>query len=152
MRETDVAPIFKRATVALGVEDAFRLFTEGIAEWWPHTTHSVGFDEVESLHFEARPHGRILEVWKDGREFEWGRVVTWEPPARVVFSWKPSPERTAYTEIEVSFVPDGEGTSVELVHRNWANLGDDAAESRMDYDTGWDTVFGAYAAKGNEPS
>jgi uncharacterized protein YndB with AHSA1/START domain len=140
----------KSVTVVCSVEHAFATFTEGIDAWWPLSTHSVGKRRARRAVVEGKTGGRIYEVWDDGAEHEWGSVLVWEPPRRVVYSWQPNPERPAPTEVEVRFVSEGDGTRVELEHRGWERLGDVAAEAREGYESGWDTVLGAYAARAGE--
>lgn len=138
------APVRKSVSVPLQPDAAFKLFTEGIAGWWPLETHSIAGDKAQACVFEGFAGGRIYEVSEDGTEGEWGRVLIWEPPIRVVYSWNPNPNRTAETEVEVTFAPDGDGTRLTLEHRRWENLGDDGAELRMSYETGWDPVLEAF--------
>lgn len=141
-------PVRVAVTVPLAPEEAFRLFTEGIAGWWPTASHSVFEGDAASVTFESGVGGRIYEAHRDGREWEWGRVLAWDPPHRVVFSWQPSPSRSIETEVEVRFQELDEGTRVELEHRGWERLGDEASEVRGDYDEGWGVVLGAYQAAG----
>ena len=87
---------------------------------------------------EGRLGGRLYERWHDGGEADWGRVVTWEPPQRLVLSWQPNPERPAATEVEVRFVAvEPDHTRVELEHRGWERLGARAAERRERNERGW---------------
>lgn len=83
-----------------------------------------------------------------GEEADWGRVLVWEPPLRVVFSWHPNPEAPASTEVEARFSGETEGTRVEVEHRGWAALGDIAAERRAEYASasGWPMVIGLFEA------
>jgi uncharacterized protein YndB with AHSA1/START domain len=127
------------------VEQAFAVFTDGISRWWPLTSHSVGQQRARTAVFEGRVGGRVFEVWDDGQERHWGEVLVWEPPSRVVFSWQPNPDRPAPTEVEVRFQRDGGSTRVEVEHRAWERLGEQAAEAHASYDTGWDAVLAAYA-------
>lgn len=141
---TTTDPVRVAVTVPRTPEEAFRLYTEGITEWWPLETHSVFERDATEAVFEGRKGGRIYEVHADGRESEWGRVLAWEPPSRVVCSWQPNPDRSATTEVEVRFREVEGGTRVELEHRGWERLGDDAAAVRADYVGGWVLVLGAY--------
>jgi DNA-binding transcriptional ArsR family regulator/uncharacterized protein YndB with AHSA1/START domain len=140
---TDLA-IRKSVVVSCPPEQAFSLFTEGVAGWWPLATHSVGEEKVRSAVFEAGVGGRIYEIWADGQERDWGEVIVWEPPHRVVYSWQPNEDRPAATEIEVRVTPDGDGARLDLEHRGWERLGGEAAEAYGHYTGGWDVVLSAY--------
>ena len=141
-----IEPVVVAVEVRRGVEDAFGVFTNEIASWWPVADHSVVADEVEAVVLEGRVGGRLYERWRDGGESDWGRVVAWEPPSRLVLSWSPNPERSATTEVEVRFTALAPGhTRVELEHRGWERLGDRAAEIRDNYREGWPGVLGSFA-------
>ena len=140
----------KTLEVAAAPERAFTLFTEGMAEWWPIRTHSVGEDRVETVVFESGVGGRIYERTLDGDEHVWGTVTAWEPPGRVVFTWHPGRGPDTEQEVEVRFEPSGSGTRVELVHTGWERLGDRAGAVHDHYDGGWDLVVGErFAAAAN---
>ena len=124
-------------------ERAFETFTAGISSWWPLTTHSVGEERVVRAVVEPREGGRVYEVWDDGEEREWGRLLAWEPPHRLVWSWQPNPDRPAATEVEVRFHANGAGTRLELEHRAWERLGEEGPRVRENYQTGWDAVLSA---------
>lgn len=136
-----IAPVTKTIDLDCPVERAFVTFTDGIARWWPVATHSVHGDGATAVF----THERVYEVAPDGSTVDWGRVVVWDPPHRIVTTWHPGhpPERA--TELELRFTPlDEDRTRFELVHRGWEVLGDSADEMRRNYDTGWDAVLGAY--------
>jgi uncharacterized protein YndB with AHSA1/START domain len=102
---------------------------------------------VVAVVLEDRVGGRLYERWHDGGEADWGQVLAWEPPTRLLLAWKPNPERPAPTEVEVRFLAVERGrTRVELEHRGWERLGDLAAQARDSYRDGWPTVLDAYAA------
>ena len=138
-----LAPVERSVHVPRPPAEAFRLFTDGIATWWPTLTHSFGAGDVASVVFEGRAGGRVYEVGADGTETAWGDVVEWDPPRRFVLSWQVTRGRGAATEVEVNFVAADGGTRVELEHRGWERLGADAAaETRPSYDEGWQQVLG----------
>ena len=141
-----IEPVQVAIEVRRGIEEAFRVFTDEIAAWWPVAGHSVEPDRVEAVVLEGRLGGRLYERWHDGGEADWGRVVAWEPPQRLVLAWKPNPERRAATEVEVRFVAvEPDHTRVELEHRGWERLGDLGPEARASYDGGWPGVLDSYA-------
>jgi len=135
----------KVITVRCPVEHAFWTFTEGIGTWWPLAMHSRGGARADRAVLEGRVGGRLYEVWDDGSEHPWGSVLAWEPPARLAVSWQVNPTAPAPTLWEVRFVPDGDGgTRVELDHRGWEALGEEAGNSCASYEGGWDVVLGAF--------
>jgi uncharacterized protein YndB with AHSA1/START domain len=142
-----IEPVVVAVEVGRGVEEAFRVFTAEIAAWWPVADHSVEPDRVEAVVLEAGVGGRLYERWHDGGQADWGRVLAWEPPARLLLSWQPNPDRPAPTEVEVRFLAlEPDRTRVELVHRGWERLGDQGAGSRAGYEAGWPGALAAFAA------
>jgi uncharacterized protein YndB with AHSA1/START domain len=145
-------PIIRTIIVRSPVEDAFRVFTEQMGTWWPLETHSIAVDQelgqrAETVTVDGREGGRIQEILQDGSTLDWGAVVAWEPPHRVVYSWKPNDRPTPPTEVEVRFTAEGEVTRVDLEHRGWEGLGEIAEEIRPLYSSegGWTMVLGLYA-------
>jgi uncharacterized protein YndB with AHSA1/START domain len=133
----------KSVTVEASREIAFRVFTENMALWWP-AEHHIGKSPLASIILEPRAEGRWAERGADGSECNWGRVLAWEPPARLVLAWQldakfefnPSFE----TEVEITFVAENEKkTRVTLEHKNLDRYGD--LEARMitafDSPDGW---------------
>lgn len=149
--EATIPPVMRTVTVSRPVEEAFRIFTEETGAWWPLDTHSRAAaghgglgTSADTVVIEGRVGGRIYEVMSDRTEASWGEVVVWEPPNRVVFSWKPNQRDEPPTEVEVTFTPDGTGTRVDLEHRGWEGLGEVAAEVREEYTQGWPRVLAAF--------
>ena len=138
-----IAPVRKSVHVEVAPEDAFRVFTERLADWWPLSTHSGYEDEAATVAFVA---GRLVEVSRAGEENVWGEVTAWEPPGRVAFTWNPNLDKDGHTEVDVRFTANGSGTSVELEHRAWEALGERGADTRDRYDGGWVFVLDRYAA------
>ncbi len=148
--EAVVAPVVRSVRVACTQERAFRVFTEGIGTWWPLDRYSIGEDRAETVVIEPHVGGRILEYIKDEEPAVWGSVLAWDPFGRLVIEWRVRPEKPA-TEVEVTFTPDGDGTQVRLEHRHWERFGDEAAEARSGYDTGWQGLLDIYSeAAGKE--
>lgn len=115
-----------RASVVVSApaERAFSLFTDGIETWW-HPEHHILEADLAEMVFEPRVGGHIIDRGVDGSECRWARVLAYEPPDRVIFSWDVSPQWQLETdpkrcsEVEVRFVAEGsDRTRVELEHRN----------------------------------
>lgn len=141
-----VAPIRKRIDVDRDVATAYAFFIDHFSDWWPQARHSVSAMKDDrnavAVRMDARVGGRIYEVDDHGDEILWGHVQTLEPGKRIVMSWHPGSGAEGATEVEFRFVSIGpDSTRVELEHRNWDRLGDDAVGSRDSYENGWVYVF-----------
>ena len=138
--------------VPLSPEQAFELFTEGLGSWWPHE-FSWSQDALEEIGMETAPGGLLYEIGPHGFRIDWGRVLEWDPPNRVVFSWQisparvPEPDPTKASEVEIRFEPSGDGSRVELTHRGFERHGDGAAEyAEMMGAQGWPHALQRFAA------
>ena len=121
MEVTDLA-VHKSVTVDVTVERAFEVFTDRIDDWWirapSHRESRTGPSGPR-----APPGGRWYEVGVDGSECDWGHVVAWEPPTRLVLAWQIGADwkfdPDLLTEVEVRFVDLGDNrTRVDLEHRD----------------------------------
>jgi uncharacterized protein YndB with AHSA1/START domain len=99
----------RTVTVPMPPDRAFALFTAGFGTWWPSEYTWAG-DVLDTIVIEPREGGRCFERGPHGFECDWGRVLTWNPPQRLAFSWQISPERVPEpnpaktSEVEVRFV------------------------------------------------
>jgi uncharacterized protein YndB with AHSA1/START domain len=137
------------------IERAFTIFTEGIGTWWDPSHHILEAELAEMV-FEPYVGGNIVDRGVDGSESRWARVLAYEPPTRVVFSWdvnlqwqiETDPEKTS--EVEVRFTADGpDRTRVELEHRNIDRHGEgwEAMRDAVGSPNGWNLRSFAEAAK-----
>jgi len=146
--KTDLPPIVRSVSVSWNPEAAFQRFTADFARWWPWHTHSIGgVERVDRIVFECRAGGLIFEQHKDGRRFQWGKVLEWEPPRRVKFTWHPSRDAATAQDVELVFHPEGSGTRLELTSSNWENWGAGAKGARRGYDLGWWQVLNVWAGR-----
>jgi uncharacterized protein YndB with AHSA1/START domain len=129
VQETTTA-VRESIVVEAPVDRAFHVFTAEIGTWW-HPAHHVLEGELGEMVFEPWAGGRIYDRATDGSECHWARLLAYEPPNRVVFSWdigldwkiETDPAKTS--EVEIRFIPIGETlTRVELEHRNIDRHGD----------------------------
>lgn len=139
-----LAPVRKQIVIETSQAHAFRVFTEECGAWWPLATHHIGAQPAETAIIEPYVGGRWFERAADGTECEWGKVLMWEPPARLVLSWQIGPgwkyDDAIVTEVEVRFViVDATHTRVELKHRLLDRIGAAAEEMRGAFDSegGW---------------
>ena len=140
---TGLAPLELRFTVACPPEHAFALWAERTSLWWPHG-HSVSAEPGLTVTFEPRAGGRIFERTPGGAEHDWGEVLAWEPPRRLVYLWHLRFDRADATEVEITFAPLPDGTLVRIEHRGWERLGAVAAERRERNRRGWAGVIEHY--------
>ena len=152
LAQTSVAPVRKTVRVNAPQAHAFAVFTEHLSEWWPLQRYHIGSQPAETAILEPRPGGRWFERAADGSECDWGRVLSWEPPNRLVLSWdigadwKYQPDLG--TEVEVRFISEGpETTRVELEHRQLERYAGKAVEMRtiFDSDGGWNALLQGFA-------
>ena len=159
-QKTTDAPVRKSIVVKADVERAFRLWTEGVDEWWPRT-HHIGKAPMKKIFIEGRPGGRCYSEQTDGTECDWGSVLVWEPPRRLVLAWQIThswgyePDLAKSSEVEVCFTPEKDGsTRVDLEHRLFQQHGPgfEAIRSAVDAEGGWSGVLRLFAAKAEERS
>jgi uncharacterized protein YndB with AHSA1/START domain len=131
---------------------AWRVFTEKMGTWWPLANYKIGKANAVDAVIEPRVGGRWYERGDDGSTCDWGVVLSWEPPSRLVLSWDISadwqPDPTLKTEIEVRFISEGNnGTRVELEHRHLDRYGSRRDEMRRVFDTegDWGRVIQLFA-------
>ena len=142
--QTAVAPVHKSLVVNCSPVRAFQVFTREIGTWWPLDKYSIGETEIVQVVFEEHVGGRVFERHADGSDHDWGKVLSWDPPASFSMSWSPGTDPAKATELAVSFVAEGDGTRVDLVHSGWEILAEHGQERRNSHDEGWQTVLGHY--------
>jgi uncharacterized protein YndB with AHSA1/START domain len=130
-------PLHLAFELACSVEHAFATWTQRTSAWWP-ASHTVAGEPGLDVVFEPRAGGRIFERARDGREADWGRIVSWEPPRRLVYTWHLRQDRADATEVEIRFeeAPEG-GTRVTIEHRGWERLGARGPDRRDANRRGW---------------
>jgi uncharacterized protein YndB with AHSA1/START domain len=143
-----IEPVRVSTTVPLAPERAFALFTEGIGTWWPLERHSVGAQAGKAAAgavLEGGHGGEVYEVSDGGEHEPWGRVLVWDPPARLALTWHPGSDERVATEYEVRFTAVAQGARVDIEHGGWEARGGEAAEIRRSYSEEWPGVLEAYA-------
>ena len=138
-------PLGLAFTVACPPERAFALWASDTTRWWPHG-HSVSGEPGLTVTFEPRAGGRIFERTPGGFEHDWGEVLVWEPPRRLVYLWHLRFDRADATEVEVTFDALDDGTAVSIEHRGWERLGAIGPERRERNARGWAGVLERYRA------
>ena len=141
----DVTPVRHEIVVEAPIERAFSVFTDGFDRIKPKDHNMLDVDIEESV-FEPRVGGHIYDRGVDGSVCRLARVLVYEPPNRVVFSWDISPQwqiesdPERASEVEVRFTSEApDRTRVELEHRNLARHGDgwEGMREGIASDDGW---------------
>lgn len=112
------------------IDRAFAVFTQKFDRIKPREHNMLGCDIAESI-FEPKVGGRVYDRGVDGTECQWARVLAFEPPDRIVFTWDINPywqiesDLDKTSEVEVRFIVESaDRTRVELEHRNLERHGD----------------------------
>jgi len=142
------------ATVDAPIERAFEVFTIGIGSWWD-ADHHILRAPLERMEFQPWVGGHIIDHGTDGTTCAWSRILAFEPPHRVVFSWditttwqlETDPDKTSEVEITFDAVA-ADRTRVQLTHRNLDRHGDGWEGMRDAVSSGWSLygLAGALAA------
>jgi uncharacterized protein YndB with AHSA1/START domain len=159
MTQTDTSVVRQHIVVPAPIEQAFKVFTERFGDFKP-PDHNLLSSPITRTVFDPRVGGHITDHAVDGSQCRWARVLAYEPPDRVVFSWdigpqwqiEANPELTS--EVEVRFYTDSPGhTRVELEHRHidrhgpgWQSVADGVNGAQ-----GWPLYLGRFAALFSAP-
>jgi uncharacterized protein YndB with AHSA1/START domain len=149
---TGTPPVTLAVTVNGSPQRAFEVFTDRFFSWWPSDYH-IGKQDPAEIVIEPHGGGRWFERGPDGAECDWGTVLTWDPPHRLVLAWQINgkweyePDLDRASEVELRFVEDGPGrTRVELSHGHLDRHGEAAAAVRnaVSSDGGWPVILQRY--------
>lgn len=143
-----VAPISRSVVVQVEAARALELFTSRMQEWWPRGK-TIGREAHVEVVIEPWVDGRWFERDAQGRQTQWGKVLAWEPPSRLLLGWQIGADWNYHadllTEVELTFKTHAPGgTMVRLEHRHLERLGSDAARYRDLLDGGWPTLLGEF--------
>jgi uncharacterized protein YndB with AHSA1/START domain len=151
--ETAGTTVRASVTVEAPIERAFSVFTKEMGTWWPQTHHIVQ-GELAEMVFEPRVGGNIYDRATDGTECRWARVLAYDPPNRLVFSWditnqfqiETDPEKAS--QVAVTFTTEAPNrTRVVLEHSRLDAHGDGWEQHRdmVGAQDGWQIGLDAFA-------
>lgn len=152
MTPSEVQPVRKSVVVNTRIERAFELFVDKFDAIKPREHNLLDVPIAETI-FEQRVGGHIYDVGTDGSQCKWARVLAYEPPSRVVFSWDIGPtwqleaDPAKTSEVEVRFIAESDDrTRVELEHRHLERHGTAwrAVADGIEGDAGWPLYLSRY--------
>jgi uncharacterized protein YndB with AHSA1/START domain len=154
MTQADTTVVRREIVVNAPIEKAFTVFTDRFGDFKP-PEHNIMRVPIAETVFEPKVGGNIVDRGADGSECRWARILAYDPPNRVVFSWdigatwqvESDPDRTS--EVEVTFIPETpDRTRVELEHRHIDRHGPgwESVRDGVGHDQGWPLYLDRYAA------
>ena len=149
-----IAPIVRTVHTKAAPDRAFDIFANSIGSWWPKG-RGVGARPLVSMVIEPREGGRWCEVDSEGEETQWGYVLTWAPPSRLVLAWQIDAsmkyDPNLITEVEIAFESDGTGgTNVTLTHGNLERFGQNTEKLVASIGNGWSQMVDLFAQSADE--
>jgi uncharacterized protein YndB with AHSA1/START domain len=143
-----IAPIRRTIEVAVPPERAFTLFATRMHDWWP-MGHSISDDPRVGIEMESHVGGWWGQIGERGTRTQWGKVLAWEPPGRLLLAWQINAEWCydpgLVTELELTFAPVGSNTLVTLEHRDLERFGESAEKIAEQLRNGWPGVVQQFA-------
>lgn len=152
--QTQDSTVRAEIVVDVPIEHAFATFTRD-SSWKPREHNLLRVDIAESR-FEAHEGGHIYDRGVDGTECRWARVLTYDPPNRVVFAWLITPQWSVGTdpskasEVEVRFVSEGpERTRIEIEHTHLERHGEgwESMRDSVSAPEGWPLYLQRFAGR-----
>jgi uncharacterized protein YndB with AHSA1/START domain len=156
---TDTNEVRRQVTVEAPIEKAFAVFTERFGDFKPRE-HNIMQSPIVATVFEPKVGGHIYDRAADGSECHWARILAFDPPERLVFSWDIGPtwqleeDPENASEVEVRFVAESPArTRVELEHRHLDRHGPgwQSVRDGVGHDEGWPLYLARYRALFTEP-
>jgi uncharacterized protein YndB with AHSA1/START domain len=148
------AVVRRELVVDAPIDRAFSTFVDRFGDFKP-AEHNLLGSPIARTTFDPHVGGNIYDVGEDGSECRWARILAYDPPNSVTFSWDISPywqiesDPARTSEVEVRFTPEGsDRTRVELEHRNLDRHGDgwEGVRDGVADDAGWPLYLERYAA------
>jgi uncharacterized protein YndB with AHSA1/START domain len=149
---TEPRRVAHRVVVNAPIERAFAVFTERFGDFKPREHNLLDVPIAETV-FEPRVGGHIYDRGVDGSECRWARILAYEPPHRVLFTWDIGPtwqleaDPAKTSEVEVRFTAEpGDRTRVDLEHRHIDRHGPgwESVADGVDGDAGWPLYLDRY--------
>jgi uncharacterized protein YndB with AHSA1/START domain len=142
----DAHEVTRSIVIQRDIQGAFRIWTEQIHAWWP-AGHSLSGDPQTTVLIEGRVGGRFYERTSQGIEYEWGRILVWEPPNALAYTWYLGSGQELPTRVDVRFSDLGQGgTRIDIEHRGPELIGELWWANKAQYGAAWEKVLPAYGS------
>jgi uncharacterized protein YndB with AHSA1/START domain len=132
------------------IDKAFSTFVERFGDI-KNKEHNLLATPIARTIFDDHVGGNVYDIGEDGSECRWSRVLAYDPPDRVVFSWDISPQwqlepdPARCSEVEVRFTAESDhSTRVVLEHRHLDRHGEGWDGLRFGVDAGWQEYLAIY--------
>jgi len=144
--------IRKEFEMNLSKEKAFQNFIYRLNEWWPKEFTWSG-KALQEIYIEQQENGHCIEIGPHDFRCDWGRVLTWNPPDKITFTWQigpnrePQPDPEKASKVKIIFESkEPDKTLVRVEHSGFENHGEGAEDYRkaMDSVYGWDYILNCY--------
>jgi uncharacterized protein YndB with AHSA1/START domain len=135
--QNNIDPILVSTEVQVSSKKAFPLFVDKFGEWYPRAYTWSG-KKLETIEIGSHEGARCFERGPHHFEADWGRVLIYRPPNRLVLTWQigfnrqPISDPEQSSEIEVTFtdIDKGQSTKVALRHYKFEQHDEDGNQYR----------------------
>ena len=161
MTTQSIAPVVHERTVKAPVDTCFRVFVDGFGTWWPPEHHIGENREITAFTIEPFAGGRCFDTDTEGTECQWGTVLAYEPPAKLVLAWhiqgdwQIDLDPAKQSEVTITFTDSGDGTTaVRLEHARFEHHDlPEGVAGPVASEGGWPYIVGRFVdrVEGREP-
>ena len=147
-----VEPITLELQLPCSIDKAFEVFTSDFTKWWPRE-YSWSQEAMASIGIEPCIGGRCTETGPHGFQLDWGRVLEWQPPQKLIMTWQigadrvpqPNPDNASIIEVVFTAIADAQ-TQVLFEHRDLHRHGEGAEDYRqaLNSEYGWPFILEKY--------
>jgi hypothetical protein len=114
----DLGPIVHTYALRTSAERAFEAYVERIGQWW-HPAYTLDPSTFRDVRIDPWVGGTVRAIFANREDDVWGHVETWDPPHRLVHSFRLAQPAEAPSEVSVTFAPVGAGCEMTFCHGGW---------------------------------
>jgi len=83
IEQSEIQTLQIEVKIDAAIDRVWTALIDEIGDWWPADFYAGGQDGSRTFMIEAKPGGRMMEVWDGGGGVLWGTVMTFEPAVRL---------------------------------------------------------------------